>query len=339
MEQLAVLGAGAWGTTVASLAASNTSAILWARQPELATRINADHENPDYLPGAVLPKKLQATSDIREAIEDAEAILVGVPSHCHRPVLKSARRFIPSSTPVISLAKGIEVAGGLRMSQVIAEVLEGHDPERIGALSGPNLSAEIMKGHPAATVVALPDPEAARRVQSLLSTPLFRVYAGTDVVGVEVAGSVKNVIAIAAGAAMGLGFGMNTVAALTTRGLAEMTRLGVALGGEILTFGGLAGVGDLMATCAGPLSRNHQVGRRLGEGQGINRILAKMTSVAEGVKTTRAVLDLAARHEVEMPITEAVGRIIYEGETVEQAMASLLDRTPKPETHGMTYGA
>jgi len=335
VKQLAVLGAGAWGTTVASLASSNASVTLWARRPELAAQINADHENPAYLPGVGLPKQLIATSDIGEAVDGAEAILVGVPSHCHRSVLKSARQFIPPSTPVISLAKGIEVESGLRMSQVISEVLEGHDPARIGALSGPNLSAEIMKGHPAATVAALPDPDAARRVQSLLSTPLFRVYAGSDVVGVEVAGSVKNVIAIAAGAAMGLGFGMNTVAALTTRGLAEMTRLGVALGGEILTFGGLAGVGDLMATCASPLSRNHQVGRRLGEGQGIDRILANMTSVAEGVKTTRAVLDLAARHEVEMPITEAVGRIIYAGETVEQAVASLMGRTPKPETHGI----
>ena len=202
-------------------------------------------------------------------------------------------------------------------------------------MSGPNLAVEIMEGQPAATVIAMGDPALALRIQPVFSTPRFRVYTNPNVIGVELAGSIKNVIAIGAGVSTGMGFGMNTMATLVTRGLAEMTRLGIALGGQALTFGGLAGVGDLMATCGSPHSRNNRVGFQLGQGRTIDEILADMTMVAEGVKTTRPVLDLAARHGVEMPIAEAVGRILHEGETVEQAMAALMGRAPKSEGHGI----
>ncbi len=333
--RLVVVGAGSWGTTVAAIASANAEVVLWARRPELADRINSDRANPDYLPGFSLPERLVATSGIGRALRDADMVVVGVPSHGYRAVLERAKGLIAPSTPVVSLTKGIEVDTGLRMSQVTLEVLAGHDPAAVGVLSGPNLAVEIMEGQPAATVIAMGDPASARRIQPVLTTPMFRVYTNPDVVGVEVAGATKNVIAIAAGASTGLGFGMNTTASLVTRGLAEMTRLGIALGGEALTFGGLAGVGDLMATCGSPRSRNNRVGYQLGRGRRIEEIVAEMNMVAEGVKTTRAVLDLASRHGVEMPIAEAVGRILYEGETVQQAMATLMGRALTSEGHGI----
>ena len=331
----AVIGAGSWGTAIACLASAGAEASLWARRAELAEMINAGRENPDYLPGFTLPEGVAATPRLEEALEGAGLVLVAVPSHGYRGVLEQAKGLIDPSTPVISLAKGIEEGTGLRMSQVTLEVLEGHDPGAAGALSGPNLAVEIMEGQPAAAVVAVGDREAARRIQRLFSSPRLRVYTNPDVIGVEAAGAAKNVMAIAAGAAAGLGFGMNTMAALITRGLAEITRLGVALGGQTLTFGGLAGVGDLIATCGSPRSRNNRVGRRLGEGGRIGEILAETNMVAEGVRTTRAVLDLAARLEVEMPISEAVGRILYEGETVGEALADLMGRSAKAEGHGI----
>lgn len=332
---MAVIGAGSWGTTMAAVACANAEVVLWARRRELAGRIDSDHENPEYLEGFPLPERLAATSDLEEALAGADLVTVGVPSHGYRAVLERARGLIGASTPVVSLAKGIEAATGLRMSEITLEVLAGHDPGAVGVLSGPNLAVEIMQGYPAATVVAMGDETWASRIQPVFATPRFRVYTNPDVVGVEVAGATKNVMAIAAGASRGLGLGMNTLASLATRGLAEMTRLGVAVGGKRLTFGGLAGVGDMMVTCYSPLSRNNLVGYRLGRGRGIDEILAEMKMVAEGVKTTRAVLDLASRHGVEMPIAEAVGRIIHQGETVEEAMISLMGRRPRAENHGM----
>ena len=335
--RLAVIGAGSWGTTIASIASANADVILWARRPALADRINADHANVDYLPGFLLPDQLVATSRLDQALRGAEIVVVSVPSHGYRAVVDRARGLIPPSTPVLSLTKGIEVDTGLRMSQVTLEVLDEHDPTAVGVLSGPNLAVEIMEGQPAATVIALGDQALARRIQPVFTTPRFRVYTNPDVIGVEVAGAIKNVIAIAAGASTGLGFGMNTMATLVTRGLAEMTRLGIAMGGEALTFGGLAGVGDLMVTCGSPRSRNNRVGYQLGRGRKIDDILSEMNMVAEGVNTARAVLDLASRHGVEMPIAESVGRILYEGETVYEAVATLMGREPKSEGYGIAF--
>lgn len=320
---------------MAAIASPNAEVILWARRRELAERINSEHANPDYLPGFFLPPGLVATSDLGRALDKVDLVVVGVPSHGYRAVLERAGGLIARSTPVISLTKGIETDTGMRMSEVTLEVLEDHDPAAVGILSGPNLAVEIMEGQPAATVIAMGDAEAAAMIQPVFNTPRFRVYTNPDVVGVELAGAIKNVIAIGAGASAGLGFGMNTMATLVTRGLAEMTRLGIALGGQALTFGGLAGVGDLMATCGSPRSRNNRVGYQLGRGRTIGEILAGMTMVAEGVRTTRPVLDLAARHGVEMPIAEAVGRILHEGETVHEAMAALMARAPTSEGHGI----
>ncbi len=333
--RIAVVGAGSWGTTIAALASANADVVLWARRPELADRINTDRINPEYLPDYSLPDRLVATSELAEALAHIELVVVGVPSHGYRAVLERAQTLIDPSTPMISLTKGIEAQTGLRMSQVTRQVLVGHDSSVVGVLSGPNLASEIWECQPAATVIAMDNQEMARRIQPVFTTPSLRVYTNRDVIGVELAGAIKNVIAIAAGVATGLGFGMNTLATLVTRGLAEMTRLGVALGGEPFTFGGLAGVGDLIATCGSPRSRNNRVGLQLGRGRGIDEILAETKMVAEGVRTTRAVLDLAARNGVEMPIAESVGKILYEGETVQEALAALMSREPKSENHGL----
>lgn len=333
--RLAVIGAGSWGTAIARLASANASVGLWTRRTELAAAINADGENAEYLPGVRLSDHITATTDFARTVNGAAAVLVAVPSHGYRDVLEKASGIIPTCIPVVSLAKGIEVSTCLRMSEVTLDVLDGHDPSRVGALSGPNLSEEIMDGQPAATVLSMADRTVGREIQSILGTPRFRVYTNPDLIGVEVAGATKNVIALAAGVSRGLGFGMNTMAGLATRGLAEMTRLGVVLGGEALTFGGLAGVGDLMATCGSPSSRNYQVGYQLGKGRKISEITSGMKTIAEAVRTTEAVLHLAARHGVEMPIAEAVGRILYQGETVQEAMKRLMDREPKQEGYGI----
>lgn len=333
--RLGVIGAGSWGTAIAVIASANASVGLWTRRAELAAAINADRENSEYLPGVRLPDRITATTDFTRAVNGAAAVLVAVPSHGYRAVLARASGIIPTSIPVVSLAKGIEVTTGLRMSEVTLEVLEGHDPSRVGALSGPNLSEEIMQRQPAATVISMADRTVCRAIQTILTTPRFRVYINPDLIGVEVAGATKNVIALGAAVALGMGFGMNTMATLATRGLAEMTRLGVALGGEALTFGGLAGVGDLMATCGSPSSRNHQVGYQLGQGRRIGEITSGMKTVAEAVRTTEAILQLAARHGVEMPIAEAVGSILYGGESVRDAMKRLMGRQPTHEGLGI----
>ena len=335
--RVAVIGAGSWGTAVAALAAQAGSAddvVLWARRPELAEAIQATRENPDYLPGVALPA-LDATSDLAVALAERDVVVMGVPSHGYRTVLQNAADAIRPTTPILSLTKGIEQGTHLRMTEVTTEVLRDHDPNVVGVLSGPNLAREVMEGHPAATVIAMPDMAIARSLQPAFMTPSFRVYTNPDVVGAETAGALKNVMAIAAGIIRGLEFGMNTLATLITRALAELTRLGVAMGGQPLTFGGLAGVGDLMATCSSPSSRNNRVGYELGRGRELDDIIAEMNMVAEGVKTTRAVLELAAVHGIEMPIADAVDSVLHRGRDPRDAVAALMSREAKAEGHGI----
>jgi len=316
---------------VAAIAASHEPTVLWARRPELAAAIATGHENPEYLAGYALPETLRATPDLSEAVRDAEVVVMAVPSHGYRAVLAEAAAAIGDAVPILSLTKGIEQDTLMRMTEITNDLLPHHRPDRIGVLSGPNLAGEIMAGQPAATVIAMADDDAATRLQHVFMTPRFRVYTNRDVVGCEAAGALKNVMAIAAGMAHGLGFGDNTLASLITRALAELTRLGRAMGGEPLTFAGLAGMGDLIATCTSAQSRNHQVGFGLGQGRLLDDIVSEMSMVAEGVKSTSGVLALAARYGVEMPIAEQVGRVLYEGKHPAVAVAELMTRVAKPE--------
>ena len=329
--RIAVIGAGSWGTTVACLAAQRHGAVLWARRPEAVTNMNEQRRNEQYLPGAEIPYNLTVTSDLTAAMEGAEAVIMGVPSHGYREVLASAAAVVPDGAAILSLTKGIEQGTLKRMTEVTAEELPGHDPDIIGVLSGPNLAREVIAGQPAATVIAMSNTDRARALQDVFMSPSFRVYTNTDVIGCEIAGALKNVMAIAAGMARGLGFGDNTMATLVTRALAELTRLGVAMGGEPLTFAGLAGMGDLIATCVSSQSRNNRVGTELGKGRSLDEIIADMNMVAEGVKTTRAVLDLADVHGIEMPIAQQVGRVLYEGVRPRDAVLALMTRQAKPE--------
>jgi glycerol-3-phosphate dehydrogenase (NAD(P)+) len=325
---VAVVGAGSWGTTVASLLARRAPTLLWARSGDLARSIRRDGENERYLPGIRLPEGLTATASLSEAVAGAEVVLVAVPSHGFRTVLEGMAPSVPDGAAVVSLAKGIEGGTNLRMSELIAEVLPGHPA---GALSGPNLAREVAEGQPAASLVVLPDERTARRVQEFLHCSTFRVYTGTDVVGCEIAGATKNVMAIAAGICDGLGFGENTRAVLVTRGLAELGRLGIALGGHTLTFGGLAGVGDLVATCTSPRSRNRSVGLELGRGRALEEVLGGMRMVAEGVKTAGPLVALARRHDVEMPIAEQVAAIVAGETSPADALAALMARPARSE--------
>lgn len=330
---VAVIGAGSWGTSVAALAATNAPTLLWARNPSLVDTMSETHENVDYLPGCALPDSLTFTSDLAEACGDAEVVVMGVPSHGMRTVLETAAESIGDDVPVVSLSKGVEQGTLLRMSEVIADVLGGS--ERVAVLTGPNLAKEVIAGQPAASVVATPDAAIGEQLQALFMTTTFRVYTNPDVIGCEIAGALKNVIAIASGVAAGLGYGDNTRAALMTRGLAELARLGVALGGDPLTFAGLAGMGDLVATCMSEQSRNRTVGFELGRGRSLEEITSQMKMVAEGVKSTPAVLELAARARVEMPIAEQVGAVITEGKRPEELVTALMTRMAKPELHGI----
>lgn len=325
---MAVIGAGSWGTTVAALASVNTPTVLWARRPELAEQINAAHVNADYLASFTLPAALRATASIEEATSDADVLVMAVPSHGFRTVAREAAPFLRPWVPVVSLSKGIERETLMRMTEVLAEEMPGHP---VGVMTGPNLAKEILAGQPAASVVAIADSTVAAELQRILTQPSLRVYTNSDVVGCEVAGTVKNVIAIAAGMAEGMGFGDNTRATLITRGLAEMSRLGVAMGGDPLTFAGLAGMGDLIATCSSKQSRNNSVGLALGQGQSIDEIMGAMTMVAEGVKSSPSVLDLARRYGVDMPITEQVVAVCHEGRTARDALTALMSRTSKRE--------
>jgi len=334
VTRVAVIGAGSWGTAVGAIAAVNADAVLWARDPAVAARIDSEHANPDYLPDIELPGSLRATSDLVAAVTGADVIVMGVPSHGFRAVLEIAAPAIGADIPILSLSKGVEQGTVLRMTEVIADVLPEHRPDRIGVLTGPNLAREVALGQPAATVVALSDEDAAEELQHIFMTATFRVYTNPDVVGCEIAGALKNVIALAAGIAHGLGYGDNTKAALITRGLAELARLGSTLGGDPMTFSGLAGMGDLVATCTSEKSRNRTVGVALGQGRKLDDIVAEMKMVAEGVKSTQAVLELAARNGVEMPIAEQVGAVLYDGLTPAEIVPALMLREAKPELGG-----
>jgi glycerol-3-phosphate dehydrogenase (NAD(P)+) len=327
-HRVVVVGGGSWGTTVAALASRNTPTVLWCRRPELAGSINDTHCNQDYLPGFTLPDPLTATSSFEDAVGNADVVVMGVPSHGMRATLKELAPSVRSWVPIVSLAKGLEQGSDLRMTQVIAEELPGHPT---GVLTGPNLAKEILSGHAAAAVVAFSDDHVADELQHIFATDLFRVYTNGDVVGCEIAGALKNVIAIASGMADGLGTGDNTRAAVITRGLAELSRLGVAMGGEPTTFAGLAGMGDLIATCISRQSRNRYVGEQLGRGHTIDEITAEMNMVAEGVKTSQVVVDLAARYGVDMPIATEVHRVVHEGHSAAEAYRGLLKRASGPE--------
>ncbi len=327
-DRVAVVGAGSWGTAVAALVGAAHPVSLWARSPELASSIGRTRENATYLPGIALPDGLSATASLEEALEGAGVVFMAVPSHGFRTVLAELQPFAAEVEAIVSLSKGIENGTNLRMSEVVAQVLPGYPA---GVLTGPNLAREVAEGQPAASVVALPDETLARQVQDLLHTRTFRVYMGTDVVGCEIAGATKNVMAIAAGICDGLGFGENTRAVLITRGLAELGRLGIALGGRVLTFGGLAGVGDMVATCASPKSRNRTVGFQLGQGRTLDEIVNGMQMVAEGVKSAGPLVALARAHGVEMPIAEQVEAIVEGRCSPRDALLSLMDRPSRPE--------
>lgn len=329
--RIAVIGAGSWGTTVACLAAQRHATVMWARRPELVERINEERRNEQYLPGAEIPYSLTVTGDLEAALTDAEVVVMGVPSHGYREVLSQAAAVVPIDAAILSLSKGIEQGTLKRMTEVTREEIPDHDPAIIGVLSGPNLAREVIAGQPAATVIAMADTDRSHTLQQVFMSPSFRVYTNTDVVGCEIAGALKNVMAIAAGMAKGLGFGDNTMATLVTRALAELTRLGVAMGGEPLTFAGLAGMGDLIATCVSSQSRNNRVGTELGKGRSLEDIISEMNMVAEGVKTTRAVLDLAEEYAIEMPIAHQVGRVLYEGARPRDAVLALMTREAKAE--------
>ena len=321
--RVVVLGAGSWGTTVAHLAAHNTPTLLWARDPEVAREIDTEHRNSRYLADFELHEKLQATDDLAEAVRQADVLVMGVPSAGFRQTLEEVRNHLRPWVPVVSLAKGLEQGSLLRMTEIIQEVLPGHP---YGVLTGPNLAKEILAGHAAAAVVAMSDTTVAAKLQDLFATDLFRVYVNNDVVGSEIAGALKNVIALASGMADGLGAGDNTRAAVITRGLAELTRLGVAMGGDPHTFAGLAGMGDLLATCISGQSRNRHVGEELGRGKTIDQIIEEMDQVAEGVKTARVVLELADRYGVEMPIAAEVASVCGGTADANDAYRGLLRR-------------
>jgi len=331
---VAVIGAGSWGTTVAALACEKgLPTRLWARREEVAVQINKGYSSP-YLPGVFLPFGLRATTDLSETLENASIVIVAVPSHAFRAVTCEMAGIADPDAVYLSLAKGIEQGSLLRMSEILRETLPGVQVERVGALSGPNLALEIARRQPATTVIAIPDPEIADLLQRMFISPTFRVYTNPDLVGVELGGAIKNVMAIAVGVADGVGVGDNAKAALVTRGLAELTRLGVKLGGHPMTFAGLAGVGDLIATCMSPYSRNRHLGEELGKGRSLTEVLDEMKMVAEGVSSTRAICDLAMRAEVEMPIAEQVAKLLYEGENPIDMAMSLLTREAKSEIDG-----
>ena len=326
---VALLGGGSWGTTVAATVARNTEVCLWARDADTVTQINSEHRNEKYLPGATLPKNLRATGDIAEAVADADVLVMGVPSQGFRSVLEEVKPHLRAWVPVISLTKGLELDTRMRMTEIIKEVLPGHP---VGVLTGPNLAREIIAGQAAASVIAMEDEIIVQELQELFRSGLFRVYTNDDVIGCELGGVLKNIIAIAVGMGDGQGAGDNTRSALITRGLAEVTRLGVAMGGRAETFSGLAGMGDMIATCTSPQSRNRHVGVQLGKGRHIDEIIAEMTMVAEGVKSAPAVMALAKEHDISMPIASDVFQVVSGKRTARQAFRGLLRVTPGAES-------
>ena len=316
-----LLGGGSWGTTVAALIARNTPVTMWARDEATVNEINTKHSNAKYLPNAVLPKDVRATTDIEEAVAGMDVIVMGIPSQSFRGVLEQNKPHIRPWVPVISLSKGLELSSRKRMTELVNEVLPGHPA---GVLTGPNLAREIMSGYAAASVIAMEDEVIVKELQKLFHSGLFRVYTNHDVVGCELGGVLKNIIAIATGMGDGQGAGENTRSAVITRGLAEITRLGVAMGGEPQTFAGLAGTGDLIATCTSPQSRNRTVGYELGKGRTIKEITDEMFMVAEGVKSAPAVIALANEYGVDMPIAQEVFQVVQDKSTAGQAFRGLI---------------
>jgi glycerol-3-phosphate dehydrogenase (NAD(P)+) len=336
---VAVMGAGAWGTALAKvLAEAGGEVILWARRPGVAEQINATRYNPGYLPGALLPPQIRATTDADEALRGATTVLLGVPAQTMRTNLEQWAGLFSEGATLVSLAKGIELGTLMRMSQVIVSVTDV-DPSHVAVISGPNLASEIAECQPAATVIACSDSGRAVALQRMLNSGYFRPYTNSDVVGTEIGGACKNVIALACGMAAGVGLGENTAAAIITRGLAEIIRLGIALGAKGATLAGLAGVGDLVATCTSPHSRNRSLGERLGRGETVQAALQGKDGpqdggaghVVEGVTSCESVLALASSYDVEMPLTDAVHRVCHKGLSVDEAMALLLGRSTKPE--------
>jgi len=332
VQRVAVLGAGSWGTTFAKvLADAGRDVVLWARRSEVAEAVRSGHHNPDYLPEVGLPPTLRATTHAAEALEAADAAVFAVPSQTLRVNLEAWREHLPGSATLVSLAKGVELGSLKRMSEVIVEVT-GAGADRVAVLTGPNLAREIAAGQPTATVIACVDHTRAVALQQACVTGYFRPYTNTDVVGCELGGACKNVIALACGMAAGLGFGDNTLASLITRGLAETGRLGAAFGAEEMTFAGLAGLGDLVATCASRLSRNRTFGERLGRGETLEQAQqAAHGQVAEGVKSCTSIRALAARNGVEVPIADGVHRVCHEAQPPREMAAELLGRAHKPE--------
>jgi glycerol-3-phosphate dehydrogenase (NAD(P)+) len=331
----AVMGAGSWGTTFAQvLCDAGTPAVLFARNPDLAKVISASRENPAYLPGISLTDALRATADPAEALDGADLVVLAIPAQSLRENLACWAPLLPPGALLVSLMKGIELGTCKRMSEVVAEVADAQ-AERIAVVSGPNLSREIARREHAATVVACTDNAAAERLQRACHTGYFRPYTNPDVIGCELGGTVKNVIALGVGMSIGMGLGDNARASLITRGLAETARLGAALGADPHTFAGLAGMGDLVATCSSPLSRNRTFGENLGRGMAIEDVIAITRQTAEGVKSSQSVLELAKRHGVEMPITEVMVAVMHHGLEVSKVAALLTSRSAKPERYGV----
>jgi glycerol-3-phosphate dehydrogenase (NAD(P)+) len=331
VTRAAVFGTGNWGTAFAMvLADAGTSTVLCGRRAELAETINRTHQNPEYLPGVTLPESLRATADPAAALAGADIVFFAVPAQSMRGNLARWAPLAGPDTVFVSLMKGIELGTCMRMTEVIAEVT-GAGAERIAVVSGPNLAQEIADRHPAASVVACAKQAVAEQLQRVCHTPYFRPYTNTDVVGCELGGAVKNVIGLAAGIADGMGLGDNTKASLITRGLAETARLGVALGAELFTFSGLAGLGDLVATCGSPLSRNHMFGQWLGRGLTVEQAQAEVRQTTEGVKSCSSVLELAHRSGVEMPIVETVVAVVHDGRSPREMLAALMSRSAKSE--------
>jgi glycerol-3-phosphate dehydrogenase (NAD(P)+) len=329
---VAVLGAGSWGTTVASIVARSTPTTIWARSGDAADEINSRHTNTRYLGDLPLDPSLEATASVEDAVSTSDVVVMAVPSHGFREVLEQAASHIRPWVPVVSLAKGLEAGTRLRMTEIVHETIPGHPA---GVLAGPNLAREVLQGYAAAAVIALPDQRIAEALQQLFMTQTFRVYTNPDVVGCEIAGALKNVVAIAAGMSEGLSTGDNTRAMVIVRSLAELTRLGTAMGGDARTFAGLAGMGDLIATCISPLSRNRTVGEQLAKGRELSDIVAEMGQVAEGIKTAGTVMDLAVEHGVVMPIAAEVNAVINHGRTPEEAFRGLRQIRPTSEIHGV----
>lgn len=332
MTRVAVMGSGSWGTAFAMiLADAGGDVVMWSREGEVARQINEEHVNDKYHPGIRLPSSLRATTDEREALEGAPLVVLAIPAQSLRDNLARWRGSLAPDSVLVSLMKGIEIGTTMRMSQVIEEVAE-IPPSRVAVVSGPNLAREIALRQPAGTTVACSDRDSAQRLQDACTTDYFRAYWTTDVVGVEIGGSVKNVIALANGMAAGMSFGENSQASLITRGLAEMARLGTALGADPLTFMGLAGVGDLIATCQSPLSRNRTFGVNLGSGLTVDETIALTKQTCEGVKSCQSIWDLAQQHGVEMPITEQVVQVVHHGMKPMEMLSAFMSRSPKAET-------